>query len=171
MIPRQKRAQPSAASARSTWASPTSSTGSRSGRGSSPTISWERLRSTASARRSAKSEVARAGSALTSQRLARDSAFQKRRGPLARPSKSSQEAGLVTAAAAHSAAAAALDSLFQLAAGGELWHGARGDRHFLARVAWIDALPLLAVLGRELPETGEVDLAAALEDVGDRLEE
>ena len=68
-------------------ASPASSTGSRSGRGSRPTSSWDRLRSTASASRSGKRAVeARAGSALTRERLAARSARNNDRGPLARPS-------------------------------------------------------------------------------------
>src|SRR5438034_635241 len=74
------------------------------------------------------------------------------RGPLANLLGS---CGLVTAAAP----AAALDRLLQRAAGRELGHRRRGDRHLLARVARIDALPLLAELGRELPEAGEVDLS------------
>src|SRR4051794_23343076 len=53
MIPLQKRAQASACWPRLVRASPRSSTGSSSGRGSSPTTSWLRLRSTASTRRSA----------------------------------------------------------------------------------------------------------------------
>src|SRR2546423_530987 len=77
---------------------------------------------------------------------------------------------LAPAAPAAAAPAAALDGLLQRAAGGELGHRRRRDRHLLARVARIDALPLLAELGRELPEAGEVDLSASLEDVGDRLE-
>src|SRR5439155_7551632 len=58
--PRQKRSQAAAACSRPRWASPFSSTGRRSGRGSSPTTSWERFRSTASAKRSAKFVVATA---------------------------------------------------------------------------------------------------------------
>src|ERR671923_1390893 len=50
--PRQKRATASAAAPRLRWMSPRSSTGRSSGRGSSPTRSWLRLRSTASATRS-----------------------------------------------------------------------------------------------------------------------
>src|ERR671936_43428 len=56
--PRQKRANACAACSRPRCASPRSSTGSRSGRGSSPTRSWLRLRSTASATRSPKRAAA-----------------------------------------------------------------------------------------------------------------
>src|SRR6185437_3158006 len=58
MIPQQKRATASAAALRARCASPRSSTGSRSSLGSRPTISWERLCSTAWATRSAKVVVA-----------------------------------------------------------------------------------------------------------------
>ena len=56
--PRQNRSHADAASARPSCASPRSSTGSSSGRGSRPTTSCERFRSTASASRSAKWVVA-----------------------------------------------------------------------------------------------------------------
>src|SRR5918996_266017 len=51
-IPRQYRSTASAACSRWRWASPRTSTGISSSRGSSPTTSWLRLRSTASASRS-----------------------------------------------------------------------------------------------------------------------
>src|SRR4029078_3258267 len=63
-----------------------------------------------------------------------------------------------------------LDRGLQRAAGRELRHRRRGDRHLLARIARVDALALLAVLGGGLPEAREVDLAAALQCVGDRVE-
>src|SRR3954471_13896574 len=63
-----------------------------------------------------------------------------------------------------------LERLLQLAAGGELRNASRGDRHLLAG-AGVHALPLLAMLWRELAEARESDLLAALESFGDRIEE
>src|SRR5919197_728742 len=64
--PQQKRVNACAACSRPRCASPRTSTGRRSGRGSSPTRSWLRLRSTASATRSPKRAVATARSAWSS---------------------------------------------------------------------------------------------------------
>src|SRR5262245_354495 len=65
----------------------------------------------------------------------------------------------------------ALDCLLELAPRRELRHRGRRNGHFLGRISRVDALPLLALLGRELPESRERDLAAALEGVGDRVQE
>src|SRR5438093_642810 len=73
MIPVQKRATADAAAARPSTDSPRSSTGRRSTRGSRPTQSWLRFRSTAWASRSAKVVVrvraARSVSGITDRRL------------------------------------------------------------------------------------------------------
>src|SRR4029453_6685029 len=61
-------------------------------------------------------------------------------------------------------ALAALARLLQRASGGELWHARRRDRDLLAR-ARINALPLLALLGRELPKAGKRHRLAAAECV------
>src|SRR6266511_3042811 len=155
--PRQKRAHASAACARPRCASPFSSTGSRSGRGSSPTTSCERLRSTASARRSAKCVVVTVAIAL-SVLPSKDS-----EGP-AGPSRNYWRRG-------SSLRLAGLDGLLELAPGCELRHRGCRDRHLLSRIAGIHALPLGAPLGCELPEAGERHFSAALQCVGDRVEE
>src|SRR6266511_4011980 len=76
-----------------------------------------------------------------------------------------------SAAVAHAAGAAGLDGRLQLAPRGKLRHRGRRDRHLLARVAWIHALALGAPLGRELPETGKRHVLAALQRLGNRVEE
>src|SRR5947207_2053815 len=62
-----------------------------------------------------------------------------------------------------------LDGRLQLAARRELRHGGRGDLHPLSR-AWVHALTGGAVRSRELAEPGEVDVTAAFQRVGDRVE-
>src|SRR6266498_3862471 len=65
---------------------------------------------------------------------------------------------------------AALDGLLELAPRRELRHRGCRDRHLLRRIARVHTLPLLAVLGRELPEPRECDLSATPQRVGDRVE-
>ena len=65
-IPRQKRSHASAAAKRPVCVAPRSSTGRDSGRGSSPTRSWLRLRSTASASRSPNAPASVAGASCSS---------------------------------------------------------------------------------------------------------
>src|SRR5437764_3288303 len=140
-MPQQKRAT-----------SPRSSTGSRSGLGSSPTTSCERFRSTSAARRSANVSVATAidrnGNANGGGRLAP---------PSVRPR-------------AQERACSALERGLQLAAGRELRHGGRGDLHALAG-ARVDTLTGGAGRRRELAEPREVDRVAGLEGLGHRLHE
>src|SRR6476661_5825544 len=124
-MPQQKRAT-----------SPRNSTGRRSGFGSRPTTSCDRLRSTSAARRSANVSVATAigpkGNENGGGRLAPPSEVL-RIGP-----------------------ASGLESSLELATGRELRHDRRGDLDALAR-ARVDTLPRGARRRRELPETGEVD--------------
>src|SRR5438105_873728 len=77
----------------------------------------------------------------------------------------------LVAAAAAAVAAAALDGVLQGAAGGELRNRRRRDRHLLAGVARVHALALLAMLGRELAESREADVAAASQRLGHDLDE
>src|SRR5437868_10113572 len=160
MIPQQKRAQAEAACSRPSTVSPRSSTGSWSMTGSRPTTTWLRLRSTASAMRSAKCVNATRATASMyfCPRNARGAAF-------AAPSRSSEETcpGCL--------AAAALDCGLERAAGRELRDLRGRDVHLLARVTGIDACASRAVLARELAETGEGNVTAALQRVRDRLEE
>src|SRR5947199_3509254 len=158
--PRQKRSQAAAARSRPRWASPFSSTGRRSGRGSSPTTSCERFRSTASARRSAKFVVATAATperyfALKTAKAAFYAAF----------------AVLEREAQGLGAGPAALHGRLELTPRGELRHRGCRDRHLLRRIARIHALTLCAPLGHEFSEAREGDFSAALQRVGDRVEE
>src|SRR5262249_21083471 len=164
MIPQQKRATASAAALRATWASPRSSTGSRSSRGSRPTTSWERLRSTASASRSANVLVADGVSTCIDSSLA--SGSEERRPPERRPSETFQRAfGLH-----HPATVAAADGLLEGAPGRELGHPGRRNLNFLAGVPWVDPLARRAVLRGELAEPCERDLFAVLQGVRDRVD-
>src|SRR5204862_1801898 len=165
MIPQQKRATASAAALRATWASPRSSTGRRSSRGSRPTTSWERLRSTASARRSAKDLIAAGVSTCIARSLARVS--EERRPPIGRPSKNaSSRLGLQHPAAA----VAAADGLLERASCRELGHPGCRNLNLLARVPWVDPLARRAVLRGELAEPRERDLFAVLQGIRDRVD-
>src|SRR6266568_9068377 len=66
---------------------------------------------------------------------------------------------------------AALYGRLELTARGELRHRGCRDRHFLRRIAWIHALALCAPLGHEFSEAREGHFSAALQRVGDRVEE
>src|SRR6266545_1845410 len=185
--PRQKRAQASADSARPRCASPFSSTGRRSGRGSSPTTSCERLCSTASASRSAKCVVATVATFLrlktckdgvgAETKCRGTSSAGLTEGGQSPPSFSNGAASgaVETARAARCAALtsraevplAALDGCLELAPCRELRHRGGRDRHLLRRIPRIHALPLGAMLGGELAEPGECDLAAAPQCLGD----
>src|SRR6266566_3499493 len=145
--PRQKRSQAAAACSRPRWASPFSSTGRWSGRGSSPTTSWERFRSTASAKRSAKFVVATAATPV------RVLLVKDAKAPLV------------------GAGPAALHGRLELTPCGELGHRGCRNRHFLRRIAGIHALALCAPLGHEFSEAREGHFPAAMQRVGDRVEE
>src|SRR6058998_3883656 len=155
--PRQNREQAAAASGRPRFASPRSSTGRRSGRGSSPTTSCERFRSTVSARRSAKFVVATA--AIPVSVLAADD------------DEGAAWCGAFESFRGEARCLAALDGLLELAPRRELRHRGCRDRHLLRGIAGIHALALCAPLRRELSEAREGHFAAALQRVGDRFEE
>src|SRR5436190_8242846 len=166
MTPQQKRATASAAALRATWASPRSSTGSRSSRGSRPTTSWERLRSTASARRSAKDLVAAGVSTCTARSLAW--ASEERRPPRRRPSETLRGSWLRLH---HPAAAAAVaDGLLERASCGELGDPGCRNLDLLAGVPWIDPLARCAVLRGELAKPCERDLFPVLQRICDRVD-
>src|SRR3954469_16191334 len=137
--PQQKRA-----------ASPRSSTGSRSRRGSRPTTSCDCLRSTSAARRSAKVCTATAIGLKGN---------EKRGGRPTPPSGNLRTRERL-----------ALEGSLELGAGRELRHGRRRDLDALTG-ARVDALTRRALRGRELPEPGEVDRIAALQRLGDGLHE
>src|SRR5690348_12927228 len=141
MIPQQKRAT-----------SPRSSTGSRSGFGSSPTTSCDRLRSTSAASRSA--NVIVAATAID--------------GNVTAHAEGGPRAALRPCTRCRSRSA--LERSLQLAPGRELRHGRRGDLDALAG-ARVHALAGGALRGRELPEPGEVDGVAGLQRLGDGLHE
>ena len=69
------------------------------------------------------------------------------------------------------AALAPLDGRFEGAAGRELRDACCGDVHFLGRIARIHAGARSPLLARELAETGEGHITAALQRIGDRLQE
>src|SRR6478736_8756314 len=150
-IPQQNRSVASAAAGLPIWALPRSSSGRRSSRGSSPTTSWLRLSPIAAATRSAKEAGGRTPSA----------------GGECGPRLDSEEAAGVSETGA---ALPAADGLLQRAPGRELRHRGRRDVHLLARVARVHAHARLAVGGRELPESCEVDLIPAPERLGDRFQ-
>src|SRR6266566_4951501 len=129
---------------------PRNSTGSRSGLGSRPTTSCDRLRSTSAARRSANVRVATAIG-----RHGNRNGGGRPRPPSAKP------CGEVRSG---------LECGFELTAGRELRHGGRRDLDALTR-ARVHALPCGAVRRRELPEAREVDRVAALQGLGHRLHE
>src|SRR4051794_13450126 len=139
-IPQQKRAT-----------SPRSSTGSRSGRGSSPTTIWLRLRSTSAASRSANASVAtaipRQGSRLRG--------CLNDRGPRRRGPRSNLTLRPVSA----------LERRLELAARRELRHRRRGDVDALSGTR-VHALTRCTLGGRELAEAGEADRVAALQPFG-----
>src|SRR5919205_238433 len=161
--PQQKRANACAACSRPRCASPRSSTGRRSGRGSRPTRSWLRLRSTASATRSPKRAVATACSAWSSCVIRRRTLARgaDRSGAASRPPETCGGGRNLLAAA---------DSRLELAAGGEARNRRGRNVHLLARVARVHALTCRAPLRRELAEPGERDLLPALQGLGDRVE-
>src|SRR4051812_19927140 len=170
ITPQQKRVHASAACARPRAASPESSSGSRSGTGSSPTRSWLRLRSTASASRSPNAVTFVLGDAASSsctigfESTARPG--ETRGAACAAPPKLPLWCGLHAPAAG-----SALHCLLELAACGELGDGRRGNLDSLSRIPRVDALTSSAPLGRELAESGKRDLAARTENIGDRVEE
>src|SRR4029453_5353744 len=145
MIPQQKRATASAAALRATWASPRSSTGSRSRRGSRPTTSWERLRSTASARRSAKDLIAAGVPPCIAPRLA--PASEERRPPIGGLRNASRDRARLHHPAA---AVAAADGLLERASCRELGQPGCRNLNLLAGVPRIDPLARCAVLRGEL---------------------
>src|SRR6266516_1178992 len=69
------------------------------------------------------------------------------------------------------AGAAALHGRLELTARRELRHRGCRDRHFLRRIAGIHALALCAPLGHEFSEAREGHFPAALQRVGDCVEE
>src|SRR4051794_18673246 len=145
MIPQQKRAT-----------SPRNSTGSRSDRGSSPTTSCERLRSTSPARRSAKVSVA--------------TAIGHHGNALGGAHRKTTEGGPAPPSETTCAPALRLERGLELAAGRELRHGRRGDLDALTR-ARVDALAGGAGGRGELAEAGEVHRVAGLQRLRDRFEE
>src|SRR5215211_6247517 len=78
-------------------------------------------------------------------------------------------AAAFAAAVLRAAAAAPLHGALERAPRRELRNGRRSDLHALAR-ARVHALARGTIRGRELPETGEVDLTAPTERVGDRVQ-
>src|SRR5947208_2746087 len=148
-IPQQKRAT-----------SPRSSTGSRSGFGSSPTTICDRFRSTSAARRSAKVSVATA-------------IDRNGNGTGGRPSAAPVERRRAARAALRETVVRsrlALERGLQLATGRELRNRGRGDLHPLAG-ARVDALAGGALRGCELAEAREVDGVAGLQRLRHRLPE
>ena len=164
-IPQQKRSQASAASARPSCASPAArpEAGRRAGR-ARRRAGFACARPPRRAGRRTSVTLVRVETASRSCAIEvqpSDGLGKRTRAASRRPSGNLRSASYVPAAVAPGGAA--LHSLLELAARGELRHGRRGDLHLLGGIARVDALPRGALLSRELAESGEDDLVAALE--------
>src|SRR5919201_625782 len=159
--PQQKRVNACAACSRPRCASPRTSTGRRSGRGSSPT----RCCCGPPGARHVPGTVA---PAQPSERPVERSLIS--RGPLLGAALGNRGGGREPCLVAGVPAAATADGLLQLAAGGKARNRRRRNVNLLARVARVHALTCRAPLRRELAESGERNLLPALQGLGDRVQ-
>src|SRR5579864_3008604 len=135
--------------------SPSTSGGISSSTGSSPTTSWLRLCTTASASRSEKCVTATVA-------IFRQIYF------VGRNAEGPPKAALRRRGSACGSAVS--DRRLQRTAGGELRYASCGDVHLFLRVARVDAHARLALLRLELSEPGKRDVAPAAQRVRDRVE-